>query len=78
MKWHKFKIELDQLDKFCEEYTKKIKRGDVGLDHCYCVFKFKDTDIPQMMLIFDFLDFHHNNIITNETISILYIYQPFV
>ena len=76
MKWNKHKVELTLLNKFCEDYMQVIRRGDASLEHLYCVFKYKESDIPQMMLIFDFIDLYHNKTVTQETISILYTYQP--
>ena len=56
MEWSKHKIEIKDLQKFYTDYMKVIKQGNADLDHCYCLYKYKDSSILYFNSIFDFLD----------------------
>jgi hypothetical protein len=60
MEWSKHKIEIKDLQKFYTDYMKVIKKGEIDLDHCYCLYKYKDSSILYFNSIFDFLDNYAN------------------
>ena len=76
MRWNKHKVELFQLDKFCKTYMAIANSGNPDLEHMYCIFQYKESSIPQIRQIFDFINLCNNNTVTQENISILYTYQP--
>jgi hypothetical protein len=54
--WHKHKIEVDQLQKFYEDYIKVIRKGEAKLEDCYCIWKYKDSPLIYMHALIDFLN----------------------
>ena len=75
MKWTKHKIEIKDLDTFCDTYIKVVKKGEAALEHFYCTFLYNDYDIIYMYSIFDFLDLYQQKVITKDTIKKLITYQ---
>jgi len=75
MRWTKHKIEIKDLDTFYTTYTKILSKGEAKLEHFYCIFLCADLDTICMYSIFDFLDLYRQQVITKDTIKILYTYQ---
>lgn len=75
MKWTKHKIEVKDLDTFCDTYIKIVKKGDTTLEHFYCVFLAPNNNIVCMCSIFYFLDLYAQQVVTKETVTKLYTYQ---
>ena len=77
MTWDKRIINIDNLDTFYNVYKQMIKKGDTKLEHLYCIFLVKDCNVIHIHSIFDFIDSCTAKTITKETLTKLYIYQPF-
>ena len=75
MQWTKHKIEVKDLDTFCDTYIKIVKKGDPALEHFYCVFLAPNNNIICMCSIFYFLDLYAQQVVTKETVTKLYTYQ---
>lgn len=75
MKWTKHKIEVEDLDTFCDTYIKIVKKGDPALEHFYCIFLAPNNNIICMCSIFYFLDLYAQQVVTKETVTKLYTYQ---
>ena len=75
MKWTKHKVEIQDLDTFCDTYIKIVKKGEAVLEHLYCIFLYNDYDPICMYSIFDFLDLYQQKVITKDTIKKLITYQ---
>ena len=75
MKWTKHKVEIKDLDTFCDTYIKIVKKGEAVLEQLYCIFLYNDCDIICMYSIFDFLDLYQQKVITKDIIKKLTTYQ---
>lgn len=75
MKWTKHKIEVKDLDTFCDTYIKIVKKGDPALEHLYCIFLAPSNNIICMCSIFYFLDLYAQQVVTKDTVTKLYTYQ---
>ena len=74
MQWSKHKIEIKDLPKFYSDYIKIVGKGEADLEHCYCLYKYKDSSILYLNNIFDFLD-NYNNIINFMPLQEFYFCQ---
>ena len=73
--WIKHKIEVENLNKFYQDYLKILKKNEADLSQCYCIWKYKDESIMYFHSINDFI-INYTNIIAFAPIVKFTLYQP--
>lgn len=74
MNWDKHQIEVSKLPQFCKEVLQLVKTGNEIVNHCYCFWKTKESDVLFLYPLFDFLD--HTSALLEESITEFIFYQP--